>query len=61
VRDEEERHAVVDYVHINPLKHGLVDAAAEWPYSTFHRYVSHGWLPWDWATSSDATEGFGER
>ncbi|WP_368565141.1 transposase [Pseudoxanthomonas sp. UTMC 1351] len=61
VRDEEELQALVDYVHINPLKHGLVEAVAEWPYSTFHRYVRNGWLLLDWAGSPGSTGKFGER
>ena len=61
VRDEGELQALVDYVHINPLKHGLVAAVAEWPYSTFHRYVRNGWLPLDWAASPDAAGKLGER
>ncbi|MEJ1098732.1 transposase [Pseudoxanthomonas sp. CCNWLW206] len=61
VRDEEELQALVDYVHINPLKHGLVDMVAEWPHSSFHHYVRNGWLPWDWAVSPDSTGQFGER
>jgi putative transposase len=61
VRDEEELHSVVDYVHVNPQKHGLVDAVAQWPYSSFHRYVRNGWLPLDWAAQPDAIGRFGER
>jgi putative transposase len=61
VRSEEELQALVDYVHINPLKHGLVSAVAEWPHSTFHRYVRNGWLPLDWAAPSDFIGKFGER
>ena len=61
VRSEEELNACVDYVHINPLKHGLVNALAEWPHSTFHRYVRRGWLSPGWATSLDAAGMFGER
>lgn len=61
VRNEEELNACVDHVHINPLKHHLVNAVAEWPYSTFHRYVRKGWLPLNWAASSDVTGMFGER
>lgn len=61
IRDEEELRAFVDYVHINPLKHGLVTAVAEWPHSTFHRYVNKGWLPLDWAASPNAIGKFGER
>ncbi|CAD6882070.1 Transposase and inactivated derivatives [Methylomonas albis] len=29
----------VDYVHVNPVKHGLVSRVADWPFSSFHRYV----------------------
>jgi len=61
VRNEEELNAYVDYVHINPLKHHLVSAVAEWPYSTFHRYVRKGWLSSNWAAPSDVTGMFGER
>ena len=42
----------VDYVHINPLKHGLVKAVAEWPHSTFHQHVKMGNYPLDWAGNS---------
>ncbi|KRG71548.1 REP-associated tyrosine transposase [Pseudoxanthomonas dokdonensis] len=52
VRDESELQAVVDYVHINPLKHGLVTTVADWPHSTFHRYVQRGHLPPDWASDA---------
>jgi putative transposase len=61
VRNEEELQALIDYVHINPVKHGLVDAVAEWPHSSFRRYVKNGWLPLDWAASPRATGTLGER
>jgi len=32
-----------------PRKHGLVARVADWPYSTFHRYVGLGLYPEDWA------------
>lgn len=48
LRDERELGAHVDYIHINPLKHGLVERVADWSYSSFHRYVARGALPRDW-------------
>ena len=36
IRDEADFKAHVDYVHINPLKHGLVKNVGDWEYSTFH-------------------------
>jgi putative transposase len=41
-----ERH--VDYIHFNPVKHGLVAAASDWPYSTFGRFVRQGIYAADW-------------
>ena len=49
IRSEVDLQRHVDYVHYNPVKHGLVNRVAEWPYSTFHRYVREGKLGRDWA------------
>ena len=35
----------MDYVHFNPVKHGLVAHAADWPYSSFGRCVARGLYP----------------
>ena len=48
IRDEADFHAHLNYVHINPLKHGLVQRVIDWPYSTFHRYCQRGLYPIDW-------------
>ena len=51
IRDEEDLQRHLDYLHFNPVKHGLVECAAQWPYSTFHRFVKGGvYLP-DWIGS----------
>ncbi|MEN2426780.1 REP-associated tyrosine transposase [Chromobacterium vaccinii] len=52
IRDAADLQAHVDYIHYNPVKHGHVERVVEWPYSSFHRYVRHGWLPGDWAGES---------
>jgi putative transposase len=49
IRDQRDFAAHVDYIHINPLKHGLVERLGDWPFSSFHRYVRCGLLPADWA------------
>jgi len=38
----------IDYVHVNPLKHGLVKRVKDWPYSSFHRYVQRGLYHENW-------------
>jgi putative transposase len=46
--DEKDLNSHLDYVHINPLKHGLVQDLVSWPYSTFHRFVRDGVYSIDW-------------
>lgn len=46
--DEADFAAHVDYSHYNPVKHGLAKTAAEWPWSSFRRYVAEGAYPSDW-------------
>jgi putative transposase len=62
IRDESDFSRHVDYIHFNPVKHGLVSRACDWPYSSFRRYVREGMLPADWAGDvSDGGAAFGER
>lgn len=48
IRDENDYACHFDYIHVNPLKHGLVQRVIDWPHSTFHRYVKDGVHPADW-------------
>jgi putative transposase len=61
IRDEADFSRLVDYIHINPVKHGLVGRVADWEFSSFHRYVKAGILPVDWAGNSDMVLDCGER
>ncbi|MCA6105770.1 REP-associated tyrosine transposase [Bradyrhizobium cenepequi] len=62
IRDESDFARHVDYIHINPVKHGLVTQVRDWPHSSFHRMVRLGVYPEDWAGDfSDIDDTFGER
>ena len=64
IRDADDLARHVDYIHHNPRKHGLVECVADWPWSSFHRYVAAGVLPLDWAGAGLvglASHGMGER
>jgi len=62
VRDETDFARHIDYIHYNPIKHGLVSRVSDWPHSSFHRYVRSGLLPEDWAGTVEANNAaFGER
>jgi len=65
IRDEADYARHVDYIHYNPVKHGLVSEVAQWPYSSFHRFVRLGLHTPDWGgTAPSRAEGgdgeFGE-
>jgi len=49
LRNEEDYRRHMDYIYINPVKHGWVKRVQDWPYSTFHRDVQNGLYPLDWA------------
>lgn len=51
IRDERDWRHHVDYIHYNPVKHGLVGRALDWPYSSFHRYVRAGCYEPDWGAA----------
>ncbi|WP_026601525.1 REP-associated tyrosine transposase [Methylomonas sp. 11b] len=53
IRDEQDFERHVDYVHVNPLKHGLVTRVKDWPYSSFHRYIEKGVYSANWAGDLD--------
>ena len=38
IRDEDDFNVHADYIHYNPIKHGLTAKANEWPDSSFLRY-----------------------
>ena len=48
IRDEKDLYAHMDYIHWNPVKHGLTKNAADWKYSSFHRFVKAGIYPENW-------------
>jgi putative transposase len=51
----------IDYIHHNPVKHGLVRRVSDWPYSSFKHYVARGDLPPDWGGDVGELAGsFGE-
>ncbi len=48
IRNDDDLLQHVHYIHDNPRKHGYVGRVADWPWSSFHRYVRAGLLPSDW-------------
>ncbi|HXC89207.1 MAG TPA: transposase [Stellaceae bacterium] len=62
LRDADDFARHIDYIHVNPVKHGHVKRVRDWPFSSFHRMVRLGVYPEDWAGGpEDDAGGFGER
>lgn len=61
IRDELDYARHVDYIHYNPVKHGYVERATGWPYSSIHRFIDDGILDRDWGCDSGDHLSFGER
>ncbi len=52
IREEKDFARHFDYIHYNPVKHGLVEWPEQWPWSTFRRYARLGWYETDWGRKS---------
>jgi putative transposase len=51
IRDNEDFNNHCDYIHYNPVKHGLVDSPRKWKHSSFKEFVNKGIYPKDWGQS----------
>ncbi len=54
IRDDRDVYNHLDYIHYNPVKHGLVSVPRDWPFSTFRRLVRRGWYDAGWGAGDDA-------
>ena len=57
IRDDLDWRRHMDYIHYNPVKHGYVAEVANWPLSTFRRYVREGVYPIDWGGGAGNVSG----
>jgi putative transposase len=48
IRDDDDFGNHVDYIHYNPVKHGLARCPHAWPSSSFHQHVDNGTYAADW-------------
>jgi len=63
IRDEMDFENHINYIHYNPIKHGLVSSLHHWPHSSFNHYVHLGQLPENWGVKMlepVGNVGFGE-
>ena len=56
IRDDEDFRLHCDYIHYNPVKHGLCRAPKDWAYSSFHRFVREGRYELNWGSQIDLSK-----
>jgi len=61
IRDDTDYAAHMDYIHFNPVKHGLVRHPGDWEFSSFRRSVRLGLYPAAWARADIDMPAAGER
>lgn len=53
VRDDDELDAFMNYIHWNPVKHGVASCPHSWPQSSFTKWVRAGRYSADWMCRCD--------
>jgi putative transposase len=50
IRDEADYRTHLDYIHFNPVKHGLAANPRDWRYSSFRKWVALGAYEENWGS-----------
>jgi putative transposase len=53
IQDEKDLHRHLHYIYYNPVKHGYVSSAFEWPHSSFKKDVEHGLYDKSWGSGEE--------
>jgi putative transposase len=61
IRYETDYRHHLDYIHFNPVKHGYVKTAEDWPYSSFSKFLTHGYYSQGWGSRLDLPDGIGNE
>lgn len=56
IQEERDFESLFDYVHWNPVKHGYVKSPADWPHSSFRRWMQEGVYSANWGAYSAAPQ-----
>ncbi len=57
IRDENDLSRHIEYIHYNPVKHGLVNSVRDYKYSSFMEYVKDGLYPPNWGENGRIWSG----
>lgn len=51
IRDEKDLEKHIDYIHYNPVKHGLVERPNQWEHSSLAGFLEQGAYSMDWGSA----------
>ena len=51
IRDEADFASHCDYIHYNPVRHGLCETPRQWTFSSLHRLIQEKVYPSDWGVN----------
>ena len=57
IRDDADLEAHVAYIYMNPVKHGYVSRASDWPHSSIHREIRLGRIDAHWGNGENLENG----
>lgn len=57
IQDEHDLSNHIDYIHFNPVKHGLTDSPAKWKDSSYSKFVQDGYYPANWGKDKQVWPG----
>jgi putative transposase len=57
IRDDRDLTHHIEYIHYNPVKHGLVNSCVDWKYSSFMDYAEMGLYPKNWGEKEKIWSG----
>ena len=62
IRNQDDLNNHIDYIHFNPVKHGLVDSPFDWKDSSIHDYSKKGYYEGGWGVKKELSfsGSFGE-
>lgn len=62
IRNEDDLKKHLDYIHYNPVKHGLTRSPFEYKHSSIHDFLARGYYQKDWGVVEEPnlSQGFGE-
>ena len=51
IRNQDDLNRHIDYIHYNPVKHGLVSCPSDYPNTSFNVFIERGYYDSDWGST----------